>query len=64
MVKLECIRECDIPDIRLSHNGGDVCIGEQMWQNNWNLKSWNADKRVILWSSVPRRGHSEKIFGV
>lgn len=64
MVKSSCIVECDIPDVRLSHNGGDICIGEQIWQNGWNLKNWNNDKRVILWSSVPRRGHRESIFGL
>lgn len=64
MLRSQCIKECDIPDIRLKHNGGDICIGEQIWQNNWNLKNWNSDKRVVLWSSVARRGHRESIFGI
>lgn len=64
MIRTECIKECDIPDLRLKHNGGDICIGEQLWQNGWNLKNWNSDKRIILWSSVPRRGHQESIFGI
>lgn len=64
MLRTVCIKECDIPDVRLKHNGGDICIGEQIWQNGWSLKSWNSDKRVVLWSSVPRRGHQEPIFGI
>lgn len=64
MLRSQCIKECDIPDVRLKHNGGDICIGEQIWQNNWNLKNWNSDKRVVLWSSVARRGHRESIFGI
>lgn len=64
MIRSQCIKECDIPDIRLKHNGGDICIGEQIWQNNWNLKNWNSDKRIVLWSSVARRGHRESIFGI
>ena len=64
MVRTSCIKECDIPDIRLKHNGGDIAIGEQIWQNGWNLKNWNSDKRIVLWSSVPRRGHNESIFGI
>jgi ADP-heptose:LPS heptosyltransferase len=64
MLKTECIKQCDIPDKRLKHNGGDIAIGEQIWQNGWNLKNWNSDKRIVLWSSVPRRGHQESIFGI
>jgi GT2 family glycosyltransferase len=64
MIRTQCIQECGIPDIRLQHNGGDICIGEQIWQNGWNLKNWNSDKRIVLWSSVPRRGHRESIFGI
>lgn len=64
MLRTQCIKECHIPDIRLQHNGGDICIGEQIWQNGWNLKNWNSDKRIVLWSSVPRRGHRESIFGI
>jgi GT2 family glycosyltransferase len=64
MIRTQCIQECGIPDIRLQHNGGDICIGEQIWQNGWSLKNWNSDKRIVLWSSVPRRGHRESIFGI
>jgi ADP-heptose:LPS heptosyltransferase len=63
-IKRECITECDIPDTRLRHNGGDVCIGEQLWQGGWHLKNWNNDKRIVLWSSVARRGYAESIFGI
>lgn len=53
-----------IPDIRLSHNGGDVCIGEQLWQNGYTLKNWNGDKKTVCWSSTPRRGTSQPIFNI
>lgn len=63
-LKAECIEKCGIPDPRLTHNGGDICIGEQLYQQGYNLKHWNGDKKTVLWSSVKRRGLSESIFGV
>lgn len=64
VMKTECIAKCDIPDPRLVHNGGDVCIGEQIYQQGYTAKHWNGDKRTVLWSSKPRRGISESIFGI
>lgn len=56
----EAIYICDIPDRRLGHNGGDWVIGEQLYQNGLRIKNWNASKSIVNWSSVPRRGLSEK----
>jgi hypothetical protein len=56
----EAIYICDIPDRRLCHNGGDWVIGEQLYQNGLRIKNWNASKSIVNWSSVPRRGLSEK----
>lgn len=56
----EAMRTCMIPDERLQHNGGDIFIGEQLYQNGFKMKHWNGDRRFINWSSVPRRGLNEK----
>lgn len=63
-LKTECVDRCDIPDPRITHNGGDIAIGEQLYQQGYNMKHWNGDKKTVLWSSVKRRGLSEAIFGV
>jgi ADP-heptose:LPS heptosyltransferase len=63
-IKTEAIHKANIPDVRLSHNGGDICIGEQMWQNGYTLKNWNGDKRIICWSSTARRGASQPLFNI
>lgn len=52
----EAIDKCDIPDIDIGHNGGDVTIGEQLYQGGFRQKAWNAKKQFIHTSSVPRRG--------
>jgi hypothetical protein len=64
VLRTDLITRCDIPDPRITHNGGDICIGEQIWQQGYNLKHWNGDKKTVLWSSVKRRGLSEPIFGI
>lgn len=63
-IKTEAIKKANIPDVRLTHNGGDICIGEQIWQNGYTLKPWNGDKKTVCWSSRPRRGTSQSIFGI
>jgi ADP-heptose:LPS heptosyltransferase len=60
----EAILGADIPDARLGHNGGDVLIGEQLWQSGYRLRSYSSKKELVHWSSVPRRGLSEKHFGL
>lgn len=64
VLRTDLIKRCDIPDPRITHNGGDICVGEQIWQQGYNLKHWNGDKKTVLWSSKPRRGLSESIFGI
>ena len=63
-MKTEAITKANIPDVRLTHNGGDVCIGEQMWQNGYTFKNWNGDKKIVCWSSTARRGTSQPIFNI
>jgi hypothetical protein len=52
----EAIVKCDIPDRELGHNGGDICIGEQLYQGGYNLKMFNTNKQIVHTSSVQRRG--------
>lgn len=59
----ETMRKCDIPDLELQHNGGDVAIGEQLYQNGFEVRAFNQDKNMVLTSSQPRRGLNEKPFG-
>jgi ADP-heptose:LPS heptosyltransferase len=63
-MKAEAIQKANVPDLRLSHNGGDICIGEQMWQNGYTLKNWNGDKKIVCWSSTARRGANQPIFNI
>lgn len=59
-MRTECIEKCDIPDDRLGHNGGDWTIGEQIHQSGYTLVRWGSNKKIVNWSSVKRRGLSEK----
>lgn len=55
-VRTATIYAAQIPDPRLEHNGGDVCIGEQVYQAGGTMVVWNHDKRQVITSSVARRG--------
>jgi hypothetical protein len=57
------MRKCDIPDIRIGHNGGDYMIGEQLYQGGYKLKSFSQRKNVVGWSAFPRRGLVERHTG-
>lgn len=59
----ETMRQADIPDVRLGHNGGDITIGEQVHQTGFLIKQWNKGKKLIACPSREqggRRGYSEK----
>jgi hypothetical protein len=60
-VSVAALKACDIPDIRLNHNGGDICIGEQLWQNGYRLQAFNPNKTLIHTSAHARRGYREKL---
>lgn len=64
ILSVDAMQHCGIPDARLGHNGGDVMIGEQLWQGGYKLKSWDPKKQLVNWSSVPRRGLSEAHPGI
>lgn len=52
----EAMVKCDIPDTDIGHNGGDITIGEQLYQGGFGAKAWNGQKQFVNTSSVPRRG--------
>lgn len=59
----EAMRQANIPDMRLGHNGGDITIGEQIHQAGFMIKQWNRGKSLIACPSREqggRRGYSEK----
>jgi hypothetical protein len=55
----DVIREADIPDVRLNHNGGDICLGEQVHQAGYGIKDFCRGKRPVAWSDAKRRGFHE-----
>ncbi len=61
-IETAAIYACQIPDVRLEHNGGDCCIGAQIHQGGYRIKDFNADKKFI-WTPTKeaggRRGHSQ-----
>lgn len=59
-ISMAAIKTCDIPCPRLNHNGGDVCIGEQLYQGGFAMKQFNDDKKFVHTSAAPRRGFHER----
>ena len=57
------MRQADVPDERLQHNGGDYAIGAQLWQNRFGMRGFSSNKELVQWSAVTRRGLHEKHFG-
>lgn len=60
--------QCDIPDRRMRvdvHNGGDYCIGAQLWQHRFDVKNFSLKKELVCWSDADPRGASlnRKHFG-
>ncbi len=55
------MREADIPDTRLNHNGGDITIGCQVTQAGYKVVNFSPkpNKEIIAWSDSPRRGYRE-----
>ncbi len=55
------IREANIPDERLNHNGGDITIGCQVTQAGYKVVDFSPrpNKEVIAWSDHARRGYHE-----
>jgi hypothetical protein len=55
------IKEADIPDERLNHNGGDITVGCQVTQAGYKVVDFSPKpgKEIIAWSDAPRRGYRE-----
>ena len=58
-MKTEAMKVCNIPDPRLSHNGGDITIGEQIWQGGFSIAQFNERRQFVRTSDNSRRGFSE-----
>lgn len=52
-LSVEAIRRCGIPDKRLLAEGGDVCIGEQLWQHGYKVAGFNENRRFIQMTARP-----------
>jgi ADP-heptose:LPS heptosyltransferase len=53
------MRELDVPDSRLSHNGGDYMIGAMVHQGGHGIVDFSGRKEHVCWSKYRRRGLSE-----
>lgn len=56
----EAIENCDIPDLRLGHNKGDVTIGCQLHQSGYKISRFSQHKEIVNWSAEDRRGKTER----
>lgn len=54
-LRVAAIPACDLPDARLAHSGGGIVLGEQLHQNGYQLKSFNADGRYAHEALTPSR---------
>lgn len=61
---VDTMRRCDIPDIRIGHNGGDYMIGAQLHQGGYGFKAFSSQKQIVNWSAHQRRGLDEKHAGM
>lgn len=54
------IKEWNWPDPRINHNGGDIMMGEAVYQTGGDVKNWDYGVAI---SDAKRRGYSEKVAG-
>lgn len=60
--EIAALKEAQVPDIRLNHNGGDIVIGAQIDQAGYLIKNFNSDKEYVFTPPKDqggRRGYSE-----
>jgi hypothetical protein len=60
---VDTMRECDIPDARIGHNGGDYMIGAQLLQGGHGFTGFSSHKQHVNWSAYARRGLDEAHAG-
>jgi ADP-heptose:LPS heptosyltransferase len=56
----EAMRQANIPDTRLNHNGGDITIGAQLHQVGFNLSQFNKGKVMV---STPKKEEGGRRVG-
>lgn len=62
LLRTDAIRRCNIPDPRLGQKGGDIALGEQLYQNGYKIKDFNSAKNLVFTppaSQGLRRGGKE-----
>lgn len=59
VASMEAIRAANVPDERINHNGGDITIGAQIYQQGYEIKQFNDGKKLIHTSKHARRGYHE-----
>lgn len=55
IMSMHAVRTADIPDARILNNG-DIALGEQLHQNGFKLKEFNAKKEYVYTAKNNRRG--------
>jgi len=63
-IETEAMREAQIPDPQIGHNGGDYMVALQLWQQGYRTAAWNHNKKHVFTSSVGRRGLNEMHTGM
>ena len=64
VLSTSAIRRCEIPDPRLLQKGGDIVIGEQLYQNGYAIKDFNSAKNLVYTPPVGqglKRGRKEQL---
>jgi ADP-heptose:LPS heptosyltransferase len=59
-VRTDWLQKWDWPDPRICHNGGDVMMGEAIYQTGHQIKNWHYGVAI---SDAKRRGYAEKPAG-
>jgi hypothetical protein len=60
MIHTQTARDLDIPDPRIGHNKGDVSIGCQLWQSNYDIAVFDSRRTIVSWNNSARRGLTDK----
>lgn len=61
VMRTDAMRKSQIPSLGLEQKGGDMVIGEQLYQNGYALKSFNVGKSLVFqppYKDLPRRNTS------
>ena len=56
----EAMRQANIPDVRLNHNGGDITIGAQLHQAGFSIHQFNKGKVMV---STPKKEEGGRRVG-